>query len=109
MHEPKVTSLALPRLSVVCLKDIKVEQCVIVAAFELHLVSVDSCKLLIGWHSRRSNIVRQEESVAFDMAQLDNVLVADNATATGFRERFGGDDLPVVVQVSVGIASDLLT
>lgn len=53
--------------------------------------------------------MRQEESVAFDMAQLDNVLVADNATATGFRERFGGDDLPVVVQVSVGIASDLLT
>ena len=53
--------------------------------------------------------MRQEESVAFDMAQLDNVLVADNATAAGFRERFGGDDLPVVVQVSVGIASDLLT
>jgi len=53
--------------------------------------------------------VRHQESVAFDMAQLDNVLVADNAAAAGFRERFGGDDLPVVVQVSVGIASDLLT
>ena len=51
----------------------------------------------------------QEESVAFDMTQLDSVMVADNATAAGFRERFCGDDLPVVVQVSVGIASDLLT
>lgn len=53
--------------------------------------------------------MRHEESVGFDMAQLENVLVADDATAAGFRERFGGDDLPVVVQVSMGIASDLLT
>lgn len=50
-----------------------------------------------------------EESVGFGMAQLDNVLVSDKATATGLRERFGGDDLPVVIHVSVGVASDLLT
>lgn len=53
--------------------------------------------------------MRQEESVAFDMAQLDNVLMADDATAACFREGFSGDDLPVVVHVRVGIAGDLLT
>jgi hypothetical protein len=53
--------------------------------------------------------VTQEESVSLDMAQLDKVLVADDATATGFREGFGGNDLPVIVHISVGIASDLLT
>ena len=51
----------------------------------------------------------QEESVRLDMAQLDDVLVADDATAASFREGFSGDDLPVVVQVGMGIASDLLT
>jgi len=53
--------------------------------------------------------MRQKESIGFNMAQLDNVLVSYNTAAAGFREGFGGDDLPVVVQVSVGITSDLLT
>ena len=53
--------------------------------------------------------MRQEESVGLDMAQLDDVLVADDATTPSFREGFGGDDLPVVVHVGMGVASDLLT
>jgi hypothetical protein len=51
----------------------------------------------------------QEECIRADMTQLNNVLVTDNATTASFREGFGGYDLPVVVCVGMGIASDLLT
>jgi len=35
--------------------------------------------------------------------------VSDDAAAAGGRDRLGGDNLPVVVGVIVGVASDLLT
>lgn len=43
------------------------------------------------------------------MQELDNVVVAHNASAAGLRERLGRDNLPLVVDVLVAVTSDLLT
>lgn len=42
------------------------------------------------------------------MEELEDIVVPDEAAAAGFREGLGGDDLPVVVDVFVSVASDLL-
>jgi hypothetical protein len=43
------------------------------------------------------------------MQKLDDIFVADNATTASLRKGFRGDDLPVVVDIIMSIASDLLS
>lgn len=43
------------------------------------------------------------------MEELDDVVVAHNATTASLRKRLGGNDSPVVVGIVVAITSDLLT
>lgn len=42
------------------------------------------------------------------MQKLNNIFVANDATATSFREGFGRKNLPMVVRVVMAISSDLL-
>ncbi len=50
----------------------------------------------------------QKKRLCVNVQKLDDVIVADNTTATSLWERLGGDDLPVVVRVLMAVASDLL-
>ena len=53
--------------------------------------------------------MREQERVGLDVAELDEVVVAHDAAAALLGERLGGDDLPVVICVSVRVAGDLLS
>lgn len=53
--------------------------------------------------------MRKEVALAPDVEELDLVAVSNNAASACCRKSFGGDDLPVVVRVVVGVACDLLT
>ncbi len=67
------------------------------------------CKFLVSRHKWRRDVVRHEERISVDMKKLDHVIVAYNPTTASFRKRFGGYDLPKIVRIVMGIASNLLT
>jgi hypothetical protein len=53
--------------------------------------------------------VREESRVGQDVAERDDVVVADDAPATGGRNLLGGLDDPVVVGIVEAVGGDLLS
>lgn len=52
--------------------------------------------------------MRKQQGLRVDMLQLNNIVVSHDPATTRLGDFLGRDDLPVVVGVVVGIASDLL-
>ena len=52
--------------------------------------------------------MRHEIRLAVHVQKLDDIVVADNTATTGLRQRFSGDDLPLVVAVVVPVGGNLL-
>ena len=47
--------------------------------------------------------------LSVDMKQLDDALMLNNTSTTSLRKCLGGNDLLVVVDITITITSDLLT
>ena len=81
----------------------------VIEALAIGIVMADSGELLVGGVVRRSDIVGEEPGVSHKMAETNNITDVD-AVASFFGDGASpGDDLPEVVGVVVGVASDLLT
>ncbi len=51
----------------------------------------------------------EENGIGIDVEKLNNVLLTDDSTPACVGDFSSGEDLPVIVGVVVGVASDLLT
>lgn len=51
----------------------------------------------------------EQVALSLGVEELDGILVTNDATTTGSWQGLGGDDLPPVVGVVVGVTGDLLT
>jgi hypothetical protein len=66
-------------------------------------------ELLVGGGERGSDVVGEEVRVGGRVVELNDVVVADDATSAGWREFLCRDELPVVIGVFEVEGGDLLT
>lgn len=101
-----MTGLGLPRLATVTIGDGDGEEGVIVAVV---IGRGQGGELLVSRHEWGGNVMGEQVGLGSVMTQLNDILVANNTAASSLGKSLGGKDLPMVVDVFVGIASDLLT
>ena len=106
MLQLEVVSLGGQHLPLVAINQAQVEQGLIMT---LHLVLGQGSELLVGGETGGSDIVGYQERVGLSVKELDDVVMADNPSATGLRESLGRNDDPVVVLILMGVAGNLLT
>ena len=106
MNQAEVTRFALPCLAVVgIVGKHNLEKCLVVPRI---VIFWPSCEFLVSWHQRGCNVVGNEVGQRVNVEQLDNILMTDNTAATGLRQGFRWDNLPVVVRIVVPISCHLL-
>lgn len=106
VNESKVTRLAFPSLAISAVRQLNIEERVIVSRV---IILRPSGELLVCRHKRRSDVVCEEMGLGVDVEEANNVVMADNSSASLLRKGLSGDDLPVVVGVVVAVTRDLLT
>lgn len=106
MYETKLTRFGLPCfIRVATVKD-KLEEGVVMPGV---VILGPCCEFLVRGHQGRGNIMSEEVRLGVHVKQLDDILIADDATAASLWESFGRDDLPEVVGVIVSVPGNLLT
>lgn len=81
----------------------------VVVAFALRFFDFDSREFLVGREPGGGDIVREQVSAGYNMAEFDEVTVFDGEISSAVIGGWGsGKDNPVVVGVVVGVASHLL-
>jgi len=101
-----VTTLASERLSLVSVIHLDREKGIVISS---RVVGGPSSKLLVRGHQGGRDVVSHQMRVRVDMEELDDVVLTDDPTSTGFGELLGRYDLPVVVGIVVRVCGDLLT
>ena len=105
MNEPKMTTLAPKRLSLMSVIHLDREQGIVTSC---RIVCGPGSEFLISRHQGRRDVVGHQVRVRVDMQELDDIVLTDNSTSTGFWDFLGRDDLPVVVGIIMRVCSDLL-
>ena len=106
MDKTKLARLGLPCFIRVAIVKDKLEEGVVISGI---VILEPCCEFLVRGHQGRGDVMSEEVRLGVHMKQLDDIFVADNATAASFRKSFGGDDLPEVVGVIVSVSGNLLT
>lgn len=106
MHQPEMSTLCLPRLTLMCIFQEQMEEGVVVPSV---IVLWPGRELLVRGHERGGDIVCEEDGLSVDVQELDNIVVADDTATPSLRKGLGGNDLPVVVRVGVTVTGNLLT
>lgn len=107
VNQTEVTRLALPWVALIRFQDIEDEQGIGISA--VLLIGIPSGELLVGGHEGRGNVVGEQVALGLGVEELNGILVTNDAATTGSWQSLGGDDLPEVVGVVVGVTGDLLT
>jgi hypothetical protein len=106
MHQLEMTTLGHPLLALVRVVDLDLEVCVGLPGL---VDAVPGRELGVRREGWAGDVMREESRIGVDMTEGDDVVLANNAAATGIGDLLGRFDDPVIVRVIKGVSRDLLS